>query len=267
MTLALKPRADSIMSLAEARTTPEPVRQAMARLFFLALEAGVTVELEPDQDELHRIVAANQGNPKHPVFLAPPNDRQYCRLAPDNFMVTVGRDRSGRAVTLNTAKLVDLRHRSLADTFADLTFYYDDPERHAEPGDAVISGAEAPRLIVADAFAVYSGTLWRHTDLAGLHAGEFKISQITGRLLRLAALAYWVEERPEWFFSLTWARLVEAGVLANVGYSRYEGGIDLHCHGKGLPMVLNYMDRAELVADAELVGAGVLHRPQPLAAE
>ena len=267
MTVALKSDTASILALAENPSTPEPVREAIARLFFLALEAGITMDLEPDQDELHRIVDANKGNPKHPVFLAPPNDRQYCRLGPDNFLVLIGRDRSGRAVTLNTAKLMDLRGRSLADTFADLTFYYDEPRRHAEDGDAVVSTAISPRYTVANAYAVYSGTLWRHTDLAGLHAGEFRISQLTGRLLRLAALARWVAERPEWYFSLTWTRLVEAGVLANVGYSRYEAGIEIRYHGKSQPMVLNYMDRGELIEDSRLVGRGVLNRPQPLAAE
>jgi hypothetical protein len=267
MTLALNRSTNSVLALAEAATTPEPVRQAIARLFFLALEAGVEMTLEPDQDELHRIVAANQDNPKHPVFLAPPNDRQYCRLNPDNFLVLVGRDRSGRAVTLNTAKLLDLRDRSLADMFEDLTFYYDDPRTHAVDGDAVVSTADAPRFTVTNAYAVYSGTLWRHTDLAGIHAGEFKISQLTGRLLRLTSLALWATELPEWYFSLTWTRLVQAGVLANVGYSRYESGIEIRCQGNRQPMVLNYMDRAELVADARLVSAGVLNRPQPLAAE
>src|SRR5205823_6131969 len=110
-------------------------------------------------DELERIIDLNGSNPKHPVFLAHPNNRRYCRLGPDNFFFMTGREQSGRAVTLNTAKLLDHREKSFADTFADGTFLYDEPGLHAQPDEHVSSSSVAAAMLITGAYSVFSGTL------------------------------------------------------------------------------------------------------------
>ena len=212
--------------------------------FFLAADRrlrdlGVTLELRADFAELRRINEMNMQawSPLNPMF-----DSEHGAVDGRNAFWILGRDRDGRAVVTQAARLFPIFASDLKREAESLRMFYPDPPTQAAEGETLRMSAPSAGRIKGR--VVFSGSTWFHPDMRGNG-----LSHVLPRISRALAFSRWYSD---FTISFVNRNLVEWGIPRSYGYTNIEESVEAigGRHG-GLSGVLVWMARDELVDDLD----------------
>lgn len=155
----------------------------LGRLFLRAEEEvrrrGLTLSFGTF-DELMQVNRANRATwlPMISTF-----DPDYCDLGPDRAFCIFGRNAAGDVVTTQAGRYWNL-DASVYELYTSLKFFYDDPARHAAPGEACRVSVEATKSMRGR--VAFTGGVWYRPDYRGLEMPRY-----LSRIARAYAYTRW----------------------------------------------------------------------------
>jgi hypothetical protein len=175
-----------------------------------ARRRGIEISIGDDFAEYVSITRATPSKgPTYPNFRP---DRSP--IAPGMGFWMKGVEPGGRVVLLQAVRLYDLAASSFAEHLQSLKAFYEDPSRHASPGDVCVCSAPSARSFTGR--VAYHGDLWVSAD----HRGCGMPTVMAGIAFGVS-LALW---SPDWICALVPRWLLDKGVVAQYGYRHYEHG-------------------------------------------
>lgn len=171
-------------------------------------------------------------------------DPTFNDLDESNAFALVGRDREGRVVATQAARLFDWRDSDFKTEAQSLRLFYKTPDRHALPGErcevtAIVASAISGRF-------VFSGAAWNRADYR-----RSGLVQLLPRISRAYALTTW---GPDVVATMMARPLVERGVASRVGYGNLEWGVTVRNSRMGdVDFSLQWIKAAEIVPDLDRV--------------
>ena len=171
--------------------------------------------------------------------IPPMLDPGVCRAGPANSYCLVGRDRRGKAVTIQAGRVFEGRG-SLPDLIASGQFVYGDTAR---PGSHFRFEVNAPSAKLIQAPFVYSGACWVDPEYRGT-----KLASVLVRLSRAYALAHW---NTDYAFTFVSNDLMKSSVPESYGYTTVEPGVIVHDLPDGTKWYGHFLaiDRTRLLDD------------------
>jgi hypothetical protein len=188
-------------------------RELLGRFFLEAdrdaQDRGVTLYLSYD---LNRLTEINERNRSTWAPLLPVFDPTLNNISPGSSFLIEGRNPAGDVVATQAARLFDWTGTTLKAELETLRFLYQDPERHARPGERITVTAPTAERITG--LVAISGGVWFHPDYR-----RRGLSKVLPRISRAYAHTLW---NTDWSFGLVDPSIVERNLVKAYGYRNSE---------------------------------------------
>lgn len=218
-----------------------PVQQ-LGRFFLeadlAARDRGVFLSFCP----LHELVSVNRENRDSWRPLIPIFDPDQDGFKTETGFCILGRNRQGKVVAAQAARLYQLDRMSFHDAATSLDLFYEDPAAARARGESCTVTAQAARAIRGR--VVFSGAGWYHPDFRGQ-----LLSCILPRISRVYAFARW---NSEFTVSMMAEGVIRGGMAARCGYNNVDWDVTIRNFAIGdLRFAFVWMSTTELLEDVE----------------
>ena len=171
-----------------------------------ARDRGVTLSFASFQD----LIEANKANsdswrPLFPVF-----DEVLGGITPETGFVLLGRDKGGRVVATQAARIYDWSESTLKDEAASLRMFYADPDAALARGDRCEITTPVAEKITGR--VVFSGAVWYQRDFRGKD-----LATILPRISRAYAFTRW---NSDFTVGMMADAVIAGGMAERVGYTK-----------------------------------------------
>ncbi|UPJ54342.1 hypothetical protein IVB30_28930 [Bradyrhizobium sp. 200] len=173
-----------------------------------ARDRGVTLSFASFQD----LIEANKANSDSWRPLVPVFDEALGGITPETGFVLIGRDRGGRVVATQAARIYDWSETTLMDEAVSLRMFYADPDAAFARGDRCEITTPVARKITGR--VVFSGAVWYRRDFRGKD-----LATILPRISRAYAFTRW---NSDFTIGMMADAVIAGGMAERVGYTKLE---------------------------------------------